>query len=63
MEVNANYGQSLLNLFKNKGFFVLMLSYGESVQPCGEVTGLSYSETISGLCLEVNTTVKLQDDS
>ncbi|KAK7503014.1 hypothetical protein BaRGS_00005640, partial [Batillaria attramentaria] len=28
MEVNADYGKSLLNLFKNRGFFVLMLSYG-----------------------------------
>ena len=61
--MNADYGQSLLNLFKNKGFFVLMLSYGESVHPCREATGLPYSETISELCLEVYTTVKLQDDS
>ncbi|XP_070190522.1 choline/ethanolamine transporter flvcr2a-like isoform X2 [Littorina saxatilis] len=28
LEVNANYGKSLLKLFRNKGFFVLMISYG-----------------------------------
>lgn len=28
MEVNADYGKSLRNLFKNRGFFVLMVSYG-----------------------------------
>ncbi|XP_076444900.1 choline/ethanolamine transporter flvcr2a-like [Babylonia areolata] len=28
MEVNANYTKSLLNLVKNKGFVLLMLSYG-----------------------------------
>ncbi|KAL8599889.1 hypothetical protein ACOMHN_016234 [Nucella lapillus] len=28
LEVNADYGKSLLNLFRNKGFVILMISYG-----------------------------------